>query len=162
MRRAHNCDQFNHFVFHVINVIAASCDDSGYFWGETGATDKEKQGQMGPFDISVAYVDAYCTFPRQHNDAGLWPFYRVQYHHVSVCNSFQLYFQADNKERCRIQGGRGLSSLHVPDNTSDLGEKKGDACVEVDHLDHPSYGDNGRDSREACHSAREACSNDLA
>ena len=31
MRRAHNCDQFNHFVFHVINVIAASCDDSGYF-----------------------------------------------------------------------------------------------------------------------------------
>ena len=62
-------------------------------------------------------------------------------------------------ERCRIQGGRGPDSPHVPDNTSDLGAKKDGACVEVGL---PSYVDNEHGTRVAYRSAHEAYSNDLA
>lgn len=114
---------------------------------------------MGPSGTSAAYVDAYYTFPQQRDNGGPWAFYHVRYPHGNACNSCQLHFQVDNTERCRIQDGMGLSSLHVPDNTSGLGEKKDGACEEADH---PSCGDNGNDIHVAYHSAHEGCSNALA
>ena len=57
-KHGHNCVQFNRHVCHVINVIAASCDGNDYFWGATGATDKEKWGRTAALDKSVACVGA--------------------------------------------------------------------------------------------------------
>ena len=63
-KHVHNCVQFAHHAYHVINVIAASCDGNDYFWGATGATDKEKWDRTVASDKNVAYVGAWDTFPR--------------------------------------------------------------------------------------------------
>ena len=82
----HNCDQF--LFYRETGVTTASFNDISCFWGETGATDKEKLGHKGLRGTFVAFDGNMRTSRHRGSfDDGLSEAYQIHYRTGNVCSS---------------------------------------------------------------------------
>ena len=129
---AHNCGPFTLVFCRESSGNFKSFGGNDCFEGETGATDREKQGRTKASGSYVAYVVHIPPRLLLLTDLICNVRLRIEW---NFCSSFQLHFQVGNTARCRMGGDKVQSSL----NGQDSMVSGQDAMLGGAYGGHPSY-----------------------